>query len=262
MRERELVDLDKMCDDDDQRQLVFSLLERFNFLRADVFGVSLESVVNKIVNDWECSENETVIAPLTYDDAPDSGQMIIQQIKSKFSSSGWGHIKLLNRCPSLWTKKYAGKYHNVILIDEFSGTGSTVLNQISALRKGLEGLGIDTEVQIYICLIAGMEEAIQCIEATGCTVFCCHEYKAGISGFRTGDELLKDAILMNELEAKLLQNVNGETLPSFGYGQAEALYALENGNIPNSVFPLFWWNYLSDGTAFYSLFDRMDPKYA
>jgi len=63
----------------------------------------------------------------------------------------------------------------------------------------------------------------------------------GISGLFTGDELEHQLNLMYSLESKLMPEIDGKKLPKFGYGGAESLYAVEDGNTPNSVFPIFWW---------------------
>ena len=65
--------------------------------------------------------------------------------------------------------------------------------------------------------------------------------KAGISGHFSGQELVNKKALMQRLEQELAANIEGEPLPSLGYGGAEALFCIEKENAPNSNFPIFWW---------------------
>ena len=62
---------------------------------------------------------------------------------------------------------------------------------------------------------------------------------------------------MEDLEAKLKENVSGRRLQNFGYKKSESLFALESNNIPNNVFPIFWWTRLKDDTLRKTLFHRI-----
>ena len=62
--------------------------------------------------------------------------------------------------------------------------------------------------------------------------------------------------LMDELEDNLSQNYNGKELPKYGYGKVESLYAREDGNTPNSVFPIFWWPFYKNQNVRVTLLTR------
>ena len=62
---------------------------------------------------------------------------------------------------------------------------------------------------------------------------------------------------MMELENKLQKRYQGKKLPNFGYKGSEALYALEANNIPNNVFPIFWWPFYKGGNSRKTFFSRI-----
>ena len=65
---------------------------------------------------------------------------------------------------------------------------------------------------------------------------------------------------MLRLESYLQAKHDNLELPSLGDGEAEALYYMKYGNTPNSVFPVFWWPFLADGTERTTLLDRHENR--
>jgi hypothetical protein len=79
--------------------------------------------------------------------------------------------------------------------------------------------------------------------------FACIWLSRGISDAYVGDTLVERTQSMIELEALLAESFRGRKLSlyNFGYRRSEALYSLEAYNIPNNVFPIFWWPSLKSG---------------
>ena len=63
----------------------------------------------------------------------------------------------------------------------------------------------------------------------------------GITEQLDGEEKSEAVKNMKSLEKKLGGRLNGKFFPTFGYERSESLYAIEPYNIPNNVFPIFWW---------------------
>ena len=49
--------------------------------------------------------------------------------------------------------------------------------------------------------------------------------------------------LIEEIESRFLNKKRYK----FGYEKSESLFVLENSNIPNNVFPVFWWPFNLEG---------------
>ena len=78
----------------------------------------------------------------------------------------------------------------------------------------------------------------------------------GISDFYKGAELRRGRTYMRILESLLDQEFGQKPFPAFGYGGAEALFAIKNRDVPNSVFPIFWWPQLANGNRRQPLLTR------
>ena len=84
-----------------------------------------------------------------------------------------------------------------------------------------------------------------------------HWLSKGISENIEEPNKAKAIRLMEQLEEKLKEEVRNKRMPKFGYKRSESLFALESNNIPNNVFPIFWWKYLKDNTVRKTLFSRI-----
>ena len=76
-------------------------------------------------------------------------------------------------------------------------------------------------------------------------VFCGMELQKGITEAIPPAERNRATEAMLELESRILPPRRIPRQPddisyNFGYGQSEALFWLEGGNVPNNVFPIFW----------------------
>lgn len=120
-----------------------------------------------------------------------------------------------------------------------------------------------TGASISFYFLAGMAKGISYCKNRSIPVHCCKIMHKGISGHYRKEEMLKRIWSMRYLESQLGSESGTTKLKdnSWGYGHAEALYCRQFGNIPNSVFPIFWWNRNLDGTERPAVFTRVQHGY-
>lgn len=208
-------------------------------MNNDTLLILLNNICEYIIDTAKFKAEKTQLLAMTYDDEADSGQKVLDLIKMPLFQKDWKGFKTVNKIGK--SGKYVKKGRTqIVLIDEFIGSGKTLRGRIEYLKKN-----ILEDFEIITCFIAGTKETIEKLESEGISVFCALQLDKGISEYYKNDELKKAEDLMLDLELKLAQWINEKELYkySFGYGNAEALYSMEgcNGNTPNSVFPIFWW---------------------
>ncbi|MCH8490985.1 MAG: hypothetical protein LAT81_13795 [Oceanicaulis sp.] len=238
-KENSLIELILLCESTAQKDLIIDLLGDFKYLDQKVLNSYLNFISDCIINDSGFEEEKTMIASLTIDDDADSSQKVLDYLKTPLFKMGWSTAKTVNRFNSI-PKTFKQGRNQIILIDEFIGSGKTALGRIRHLNEWIK-----SEYDLKFCFLVGMDYGISKIEEMGFEVFCPLRLPQGIDE-RYSREKVSDAIeKMRELENKLAQNVNSFELSTYsmGYNNAQALYSLESclGNTPNSVFPIFWW---------------------
>jgi hypothetical protein len=238
-RQDRLLELVDFCEKKESKDLIFSLLGRFSYLNNETLNILLNSISDYITTAPNYESKNCQILAMTYDDEADSGQKVLDLIKMPLYQKGWKDFKTVNKIGK------SGKYYKkgrtqIVLIDEFIGSGKTLRGRINYLEKNIPG-----DFEIICCFIAGTKNTIKQLEKEGVKVFCALQLDKGISEYYKDKDLKNAEDLMLDLELKLAQWINDKELYkySFGYGNAEALYTMEgcSGNTPNSVFPVFWW---------------------
>ncbi len=238
-KKNELDELLDFCETRKNKDLIYSLLERFEYLDDEKLNYIYDEISNYIMEDSGFKDASTQILSMTMDEEADSSQKVLDNIKHYFFKKGWRNFTTVNNF-----NKYIRHYQNgktqIILIDEFIGSGRTLLGRIQRIKKELKG-----EYELKCCFIAGMKDVVEELNNEGIDIFCALELDRGISNYYNDNELIDAKNIMTELELKLAPKINSKELKdySFGYGKAEALYSMEGclGNTPNSVFPIFWW---------------------
>lgn len=235
-KESSLEALVATCDTPEQKELIFSLLNRFYYLKEDAVHLHLEQMVKYIMS-CGFEKERTQLVACTFDDEADSGQKILDMIKVPLYEKGWKNIKTVNTIGKACKVIPKGK-NQIIIIDEFIGTGKSLRTRVAWLKNNAK-----QPIEIKCCFMAGMEKAVKALNDDSIEIFCSLQIGKGISDFFKGEELAHAKDNMIHLESKLAKTIQEKKLEdySFGYGKAEAIYSTENGNTPNSVFPIFWW---------------------
>lgn len=238
-KEEQMVSLISSCKNKSQKKLIFELLEDFRYVDYKLFMRYLEDIADYIINDSGFDINKTQIVGMVMDSNPDSSQWILQLLKPILTKKGWNNVKITTEFHRAVRKLNKEGLTNLILIDEFIGTGQSVNGRLDYLK--------DTANQEYVInaiFLAGMENGISNVKDRFNDFRCLIPLKRGITDKYKSPEQ-EDAIKhMLELEGQLLPVINKKRLTdySFGFGKAEALYS-SYGNAPNSLFPFFWWPY-------------------
>ena len=228
-------------DKSDEIELIIDLLNDFTYLTYAQYTKYLQDLSTNIVRSG-FKVDQTQIVAFTCDSEADSGQKILNDLKVNLQKMGWGKVETVNNINKAVQKCHEGKKNQIILVDEFIGSGRTVRNRVNLLNKR-----IVTNYELKIFVICGMDFAVTELENNNnkYTIYCALRLRRGIEERYSGEELTRMKEIMNRMESKLAQTINNENFEdyAFGFGRAEALYSMEecNGNTPNSVFPIFWW---------------------
>lgn len=257
---------------EEERELMKKLFSYFYIMNHDEEKEKLEKIVSVITNEWGCSHENTVIVSICKDDKPDGSQEMANSLKNKFEGYDWDESNICNRFDNFLLSNKLTDYKNIILCDDFIGSGNTIASRV----KNLKEIPIPTrkwwqfckprfhEMKIYIIGIAGMRDAYSVIMKNGT-----HDSHIGLfldKGIRDNfqdTEKENNIKIMEGIELKLAKSItlNKKVLRlkkyKFGWNGAETLFCTEDGNIPNNVFPIFWWPKLENGKGITPLFKRV-----
>jgi len=245
----ELIELWNLCEHSTERNLIYELLLNFLCLDSKKINVYCKDISKYICDEWGIRSESTKIVALSDEIRPDGSQFFIQSLKNKFADrNNWTERNFENNLTSIGKASYQLKNgQNLILIDDFIGTGNTVERKIKWLKSKIKEKN-KYDIKIFLVSLACMQEALNIIKSLEIEFFTPKILKKGISDYYKG-EILKDNIgNMKNLESKLHPIYKNWRLLnfSFGYGKSETLFAIEGLNVPNNVFPIFWWPLLME----------------
>lgn len=253
-----LTELWNMCDSEDQQLLVESLISRFKVINSTEIKNLGNDVYKHITTNWKVRAENTLIVAISDNWEADGSQLFIQLLKNKFANEDdWSNHNFINSLPIGANK--AKKGTTLILLDDFVGTGNTIIRKVNGVRKILTKRGLIDNVTIKVIAIAGMNFAISNLEKLNIEYYIPLWLDKGISDFYKGNDLSIAIDLMKELESKLIHEYRSLKLKkfTFGYERSESLFALEACNVPNNVFPIFWWSLDKEKKKRKTLFRRI-----
>lgn len=235
-----LIYLVEECNTGEEQELVCDLLSRFCYVSAERFQELIQAMASHIEQDWGLAAETTLICALDNSKYADSSQVIVYALKAAaWTSDAWNTSSFVNGLSKLVD---AGKNPlDVVLVDEFIGTGETAEKAINWLRTKLAEAGLTPRIRVV--MLAAMEDGITRIEPLIHAFYAPIVLKKGISGHYDQTEGSKKLALMTTMEDRLSDVSRRGKLKShrLGYGQAESLFSRKGGNTPNNVFPIFWW---------------------
>jgi len=254
-----LVELWNFCDEEHQQILIEELLNDFKYLNSKDLKNLGREVANHIREKWELTHRGTKVVAISDTKEADGSQAFLQSIKNKFVFEGseWSERNFVNSLPKAAHSVRSNQ--TLILIDDFVGTGNTLDRKYEWLTKTIANRALKdhSSIDIKFVAIAGMEFARDALDKLGIDYYVPIWLKKGISEKYTGHRLEISTNAMKKLEKKLCKAYSGLYLQSFGYKKSESLFAIESFNVPNNVFPVFWWPYDKDRKFRNTLFKRL-----
>lgn len=256
-RQERLFELIALCDDVEQQHLICDLLYRFHFVKASEVPERMKEFANYLVDTLHIDPAQTAITALAKGHYSDSSQYIAWLTKAALADRpGWSTTEFLSTLSAAVDEVRKGKTH-IVVVDEFVGSGKTVVGAVGWLKKRLAAESLSAN--IVVAAVVGMTDGIGKVIDAGIEIHCQHILRKGISQHFTGADLTQAISAMKALEGKLSSESNNRKLSdmSFGYRGSESLYFLEGGNPPNNVFPIFWWKHLKGDVARETILERV-----
>lgn len=260
--EAAIVDMISPCRNEDDYALVSGLFHQLNdniVDEAQSYELLYEMAMAIKKNETEGNQTALCVMRTKNDPYADGSQAIVNELKMAMTMAGGFEHGYSAVCfdDIEWLHNKKG-YRHFVVVDDFIGSGKTVDVRY---KYFLSRHFADATMSFYF--LAGMAKGISFCKNRSIPVHCCKIMHKGIHGHYHKDDLLKKIWAMRYFESLLGAESGDAKLKdnSFGYGQAEALYCRQFGNIPNSVFPIFWWNKNKDGSTRQSVFTRVQDGY-
>lgn len=255
-----LSELYDLCDDEEQRNLVKQLLINFSLMDEDVYNLCLKDMSNNIVNRGY-SLDECLLVATAHDHLPDSSQSVLQDIKFYMELAGFPSDNYCNRFDRCLKKRDFQSIRHFFILDDFVGSGSTLQNRKDEFESKMAQNG--RECSLHFVVASGMRFAVDQLRELGIDVFCAYNMNRAISESFLPSEVEHKIQLMSYLESKLATIINETELSDYhlGYKQSEALFCRKSKNVPNNVFPIFWWKRYADNSDRKTLFIRSQSGY-
>lgn len=220
----------------EDKELIEFLLDKFHYVDSNMLREACKNLVHQIENVWNLLPENTIVTAMCDNSEPDGSQYLVQSMKNKFSEAWKGRL-----CNSIAASVYKVKNgHNLVIVDDFIGTGRTASRKSAwCVEKSIE-LGV-SDLKLYICSLAAMRSSLEKIEQSAEEIYSVYWLNKGISDEAPKEKLASYTSSMLNLEDSLSWSKGNRNLYTFGYKQSESLFSLESINVPNNVFPIFWW---------------------
>lgn len=227
-------------DDMNQKKLILYLIHKFLYVDSNKADEFCGKIVHQITEEWGLQPRNTTITAACDNSNPDGSQLMVQKLKNRFPFQ-WREFDFSNSLPeALYTK--INSNDNLVICDDFVGTGSTIGRKTEYALKVIRERELEN-VKLYIVSFAAMQFSKTVIPYP---FYSCEWLLKGISETLKGYNLIVATKIMEEMEGLLKPRIGRQFLPKFGFERSESLYNYENDNIPNNVFPIFWWQKYKD----------------
>lgn len=267
-----LGNLFKECSDEEETRMLMELISRFVCPDDETFMTFYVNQAKNIVNDGTITVDNCIIGPTTDNEKPNSSQHMCNIFRNLLISCGGRHLVTGHfYYVKTFIKNTREKNIKVIILDDFIGTGETMVDKIEICKELVTTNEYTEESDFKVVSFAAMEKGKQYIEGHGVEVITECILRRGITDFLAEPNLSVAKRNMLRLESLILEPRDDNY--SFGYGQSEALYTkvmtrtthpitsetdIHLERAQDNVFPIFWWNQYINREPRKTLLYRLD----
>lgn len=238
-----LYELWNLTENENQKELLEFLIQKFSYVDSDDLRNACKAIADQIENVWQLSSENTIITAICDNAEPDGSQFLVQALKNKLSSGNWKK-KLFN---AITTAAHTVNGNtNIVIIDDFIGTGDKVARKIKYIQETLNRRNV-VGINLYVCSLATMNFSREKLLPLVKGLFSYIWLSKGISELAPEDKREVYTLEMLNMEKHLKFAGKQRQKYSFGYGQSETLFSIDSTNVPNNVFPIFWWKLIEPG---------------
>lgn len=243
------------CADEEETSMLMELISRFICPDEETFLTFYVNQAKNIVDDGTIAVDNCIIGPTTDDEKPDSSQHMCNTFRNLLRRNGGGHFVTGHfHYIETFIKDSKEKNVKVIIIDDFIGSGETMVDKIEKCRELVTRNEYTEGAHFKVISFAAMKNGKQYIEDQGVEVIADCILRKGITDFLAEPNLSTARGNMLRLESLILEP--SDHMYSFGYEQSEALYTKVITRTTNpttfetdicldraqdNVFPVFWW---------------------
>ena len=231
------------CKTDEERELIIKLLNDFFYMANDSFLINIDNIARKLI---QYNPTETLIYASAVGRETDSSQLISYTLKTllvKHGNNPWQKSNLYSHMSkSVLYKHNPDDIKNIIIIDEFNGSGQTIKTRYKEIINNIKSVGKnEKDFNIEFIYITSIESAHDSVISEGIKLLSMNTIKQGISSNTNIENKDEAKEIIRRISNVLSPQFLSEIMYPLGYNDSEALYYRETGNVPNSVFPIFWW---------------------
>jgi hypothetical protein len=249
-----LQDLVAECQSIAAKDLILNLLHRFRYFQLDEAQSMISTLAIAAQEKWALLPASSYFTCLSDPERASSGQVVLNWAKQSLAAKDdWQKNQFVTNCAT--AAKNVPCEGAIVFIDDFVGTGGSLITKTKYVRKVLADRGI-SNVRIFLIAMTAMGSAQNVIKSNVDDAIIGELLKRGISDYYSGQSLADAHQQMLQLEATLKSSYGKRKMPSFGFNGSEAVYSLNETSLPNNVFPIFWWQLSIDGRRRTTMFTR------
>lgn len=246
--EHGLVTLLKDAESADELEAVQHVLKALTYCTSEDLVAASQEAATQILSGWCLNPIDTLVVGLAERSKTCGSGAYLRAIEVALPRKWGEHGVFWTPFDSAFRQRNGRK--NLVVIDDFIGTGEKITKKIDALKANPN----TQSYRIHICCFAAMSKGAAAVSSQVDGDLLVHRYfDRCISDKAVDPRKTLLAAGMSALEGKIFDHPGKY---NFGYMQSEAAFYLEGFNIPNNNFPLLWADEYADKRPRTPLFAR------